>query len=192
MRKSVIAGAIGLALVLAYMIIYYKGPGVVAALALILYASIVLAIFKIAPVTLTLSGVAALILTIGTAVDANILISERTKEELRAGRTLFAAINEGFARAWPSIRDSNVATLITSVVLFWFGDRLGTSVMQGFALTLGIGTLVSMFTAYFASRVISRTLASTPLGNRLKLWVPVGEVGADRATRSEQAAQAGD
>ncbi|MCH8223570.1 MAG: protein translocase subunit SecD [Chloroflexi bacterium] len=192
LRKSVIAGAIGLALVLVYMIIYYRGPGVVAALALILYASIVLAIFKIAPVTLTLSGIAALILTIGTAVDANILISERTKEELRAGRTLFAAINEGFARAWPSIRDSNVATLITSVVLFWFGDRLGTSVMQGFALTLGIGTLVSMFTAYFASRVISRTLASTPLGNRLTLWVPVGEVGAERATRTEQAAQAGD
>ena len=120
------------------------------------------------------------------------LISERTKEELRAGRTLFAAINEGFARAWPSIRDSNVATLITAVVLFWFGDRLGTSVMQGFALTLGIGTLVSMFTAFFASRVISRALASTPLGNRLTLWVPVGEVGAERAARSEHAAQAGD
>ncbi|MCH7739087.1 MAG: protein translocase subunit SecD [Chloroflexi bacterium] len=192
LRKSVIAGAIGLALVLAYMIIYYKGPGVVAALALLLYASILLAIFKVAPVTLTLSGIAALILTIGTAVDANVLISERTKEELRAGRTLFAAINEGFARAWPSIRDSNVATLITAVVLFWFGDRLGTSVMQGFALTLGIGTLVSMFTAFFASRVISRALASTPLGNRLTLWVPVGEVGAERAARSEHAAQAGD
>ena len=187
LRKSVIAGLIGLALVLFYMIVYYKAPGLVAALALMLYAAITLAVFKIAPVTLTLSGIAALILTIGTAVDANILIAERTKEELRAGRTLFAAISEGFARAWPSIRDSNVATLITSVVLFWFGDRLGTSVMQGFALTLGIGTLVSMFTAFFASRVISRTLGSVTGPSRMKLWVPVGGVGADHDEPSQQA-----
>jgi preprotein translocase subunit SecD len=187
LRKSVIAGLIGLALVLFYMIVYYKASGLVAALALMLYAAITLAVFKIAPVTLTLSGIAALILTIGTAVDANILIAERTKEELRAGRTLFAAISEGFARAWPSIRDSNVATLITSVVLFWFGDRLGTSVMQGFALTLGIGTLVSMFTAFFASRVISRTLGSVTGPSRMKLWVPVGGVGADHDEPSQQA-----
>lgn len=187
LRKSVIAGMIGLILVLSYMIIYYKAPGVVASIALILYAVITLAVFKLAPVTLTLSGIAALILTIGTAVDANILIAERTKEELRAGRTLFAAITEGFARAWPSIRDSNVATLITSAVLFWFGDRLGTSVMQGFALTLGIGTLVSMFTAYFASRVISRTVARLTGPSRMKLWVPVGGVGADHSEPSQQA-----
>ena len=187
LRKSVIAGMVGLLLVLSYMIVYYKAPGVVAALALILYAVITLAVFKLAPVTLTLSGIAALILTIGTAVDANILIAERTKEELRAGRTLFAAITEGFARAWPSIRDSNMATLITSAVLFWFGDRLGTSVMQGFALTLGIGTLVSMFTAYFASRVISRTIGRLTGTSRMTFWVPVGGVGVDHREPSQQA-----
>jgi len=187
LRKSVVAGIIGLILVLSYMIIYYKAPGVVATIALLLYAAITMAIFKLAPVTLTLSGIAALILTIGTAVDANILIAERTKEELRAGRSLFAAISEGFARAWPSIRDSNSATIITSAVLFWFGDRLGTSVMQGFALTLGIGTLVSMFTAFFASRVISRALGSITGPSRMKLWVPIGGVGGDHSEPSQQA-----
>jgi preprotein translocase subunit SecD len=197
LRKSVIAGIIGIILVLFYMIVYYKGPGVVAALALVLYASVTLAVFKMVPITLTLSGIAALILTIGTAVDANVLIAERTKEELRAGRTLLAAINEGFARAWPSIRDSNVATIITSIVLFWFGDRLGTSVMQGFALTLGLATIVSMFTAFFASRIISRTLAHLPGISRMTLWVPVGGVGADQHPPGGRAgarpgAQAGD
>lgn len=186
LRKSVTAGAVGLGLVLAFMIFYYKSPGIVAAAALLMYAALLLAVFKLLPVTFTLSGVAALILSIGTAVDANILIAERTKEELRAGRSLFSAIGEGFSRAWPSIRDSNVSTLITCAVLFWFGSRLGTSIMQGFALTLASGTLVSMFTAYFASRVFMRTLASTPVGNRLTTWVPVGRVGG------ETAAEAGD
>lgn len=180
LRKSVIAGAVGMLLVLVFMIVYYRAPGVVAALALMLYAALLLAIFKTVPVTLTLSGVAALVLSIGLAVDANILIAERTKEELRMGRGLLAAITSGFDRAWPSIRDSNISTIITCVVLFWFGERLGTSLIQGFALTLAVGVLVSMFTAYFASRVIMRTLAATPLGRRLTLFVPVGGVGTDR------------
>ncbi|MCH8234649.1 MAG: protein translocase subunit SecD [Chloroflexi bacterium] len=181
LRKSMIAGAIGLALVLVFMVLYYKIPGVVAALALILYAVVLLALFKLIPVTLTLSGVAALILSIGLAVDANILIAERTKEELRMGRALLASITTGFDRAWPSIRDGNISTIITCVVLFWFGDRLGTSLIQGFALTLGIGVVVSMFTAFFASRVIMRSIAGTRLGNRLDSFVPVGTVGVDRA-----------
>ena len=180
LQKTVIAGIIGLGLVLAFMIIYYKVPGAVAATALIMFAVLLLAVFKIVPVTLTLAGGAALILSLGVAVDANILIAERTKEELRAGRSLFAAIAEGFDRAWPSIRDSNISTLIICVVLFWFGQRFTTSIMQGFALTLGIGVVLSMFTAFFASRVFMRSLARTPLGQRLSLFVPVGEARAQR------------
>jgi preprotein translocase subunit SecD len=184
LRKSVIAGTIGLALVLVFMVMYYKVPGFVAALALILYAVVLLALFKLMPVTLTLSGVAALILSIGLAVDANILIAERTKEELRMGRALLASITTGFDRAWPSIRDGNISTIITCVVLFWFGDRLGTSLIQGFALTLGIGVVVSMFTAFFASRVIMRSIAGTALGRRIDSFVPVGSIGVDRAIGS--------
>ena len=180
LKKSVIAGVIGLTLVLAFMVLYYKVPGVVASLALILYAAILLALFKLIPVTLTLSGFAALILSIGLAVDANILIAERTKEELRMGRALLASITTGFDRAWPSIRDGNISTIITCLVLFWFGDRLGTSLIQGFALTLGVGVIVSMFTAFFASRVIMRSIAGTALGRRIDSFVPVGTVGTDR------------
>jgi|TARA_B110000263_G_C15266908_1_gene491567 preprotein translocase subunit SecD len=177
----VIAGAIGLALVLIFMVLYYKVPGVVASITLILYAVVLLALFKLIPVTLTLSGVAALILSVGLAVDANILIAERTKEELRMGRALLASITTGFDRAWPSIRDGNISTIITCVVLFWFGDRLGTSLIQGFALTLAIGVIVSMFTAFFASRVIMRSIAGTAIGRRIDSFVPVGTVGAERA-----------
>ena len=184
LRKSVIAGIIGLGLVLVFMVMYYKIPGFVAALALILYAVVLLALFKLMPVTLTLSGVAALILSIGLAVDANILIAERTKEELRMGRGLLASITTGFDRAWPSIRDGNISTIITCIVLFWFGDRLGTSLIQGFALTLGIGVVVSMFTAFFASRVIMRSIAGTALGRRIDSFVPVGSIGVDRAIGS--------
>ena len=184
LRKSVIAGIIGLGLVLVFMVMYYKIPGFVAALALILYAVVLLALFKLMPVTLTLSGVAALILSIGLAVDANILIAERTKEELRMGRALLASITTGFDRAWPSIRDGNISTIITCIVLFWFGDRLGTSLIQGFALTLGIGVVVSMLTAFFASRVIMRSIAGTSLGRRIDSFVPVGTIGVDRAIGS--------
>lgn len=177
LRRSVTAGGIGILLVVAFMVFYYKLPGVVASAALLLYGALLIALFKMLPVTLTLAGVAALIFSIGVAVDANILIAERTKEELRSGRSLFAAIIAGFDRAWPSIRDSNVSTMITCAVLFWFGDRLGTSIMQGFALTLFIGTLMSMFTAYSASRVFMRALASTPFGRRPSAYVPIGAVG---------------
>ena len=184
LRKSVIAGIIGLGLVLVFMVMYYKIPGFVAALTLILYAVVLLALFKLMPVTLTLSGVAALILSVGLAVDANILIAERTKEELRMGRALLASITTGFDRAWPSIRDGNISTIITCIVLFWFGDRLGTSLIQGFALTLGIGVIVSMLTAFFASRVIMRSIAGTSLGRRIDSFVPVGSIGVDRAIGS--------
>ena len=119
-------------------------------------------------------GAAAVILSIGVAVDANILISERTKEELRSGRNIFASISEGFSRAWPSIRDSNVSTIIICVVLYWFGDRFTTSVIQGFALTLGIGVLLSMFTAFTVSRLLMRLISSTPIGEKDNLYDPLG------------------
>ena len=124
-KASVNAAEIGLLAVLAFMILYYRFPGVLAAFALIVYALITLTVFKMWPVTLTLSGIAAFILSVGMAVDANILIFERMKEELRRGRPLGAAIETGFQRAWPSIRDSNIATFITCAILFWFGDQFG-------------------------------------------------------------------
>ncbi len=173
LEKSLIAGGVGLILLLIFMIAYYKIPGLVAAIALIAYTIMLLGVFKMIPVTLTLSGAAAVILSLGFAVDANVLIAERTKEELRSGRSLLAAITAGFDRAWPSIRDGNMSTIIVAVVLFWFGDRFSTSVMQGFALTLAIGVLLSMFTAFFASRLLLRLLASTGLGGNSDLFVPV-------------------
>ena len=141
--KSRVAGAIGLGFVMIFMAIYYRAPGLIADLALIIYGVMLFAIFKAVPVTLTLAGIAGFILSIGMAVDANILIFERTKEELRAGRTLFTAINSGFDRAFTSIFDSNMTTIITCTILYC----LGTSIVKGFALTLAIGVIVSMFSA---------------------------------------------
>jgi preprotein translocase subunit SecD len=174
LRKSTIAGAIGLALVLLFMVAYYRASGVVAALSLTMYAILLLAVFKLLPVTLTLSGIAAAILSVGMAVDANILIFERMKEELRAGRTLLSSINIGFNRAWPAIRDGNVSTLITCAILFWFADTLGASIVQGFAATLAMGVGISMFSAITISRTLLRLVAASPLGKHLGLFVPSG------------------
>ena len=173
LAKSVVAGAVGLALVLLFMTLYYRAPGVIASAALLVYAILILAIFKILPVTLTLSGVGAIILSIGMAVDANILIFERMKDELRAGRTLMSAINIGFNRAWPAIRDSNVSTLITCGILFYFSSRLGEGTFQGFAGALAIGVLLSMFSAITVSRTFLRVVATTTLARRLGLFVPL-------------------
>ena len=152
--KSLRAGIIGLALVIAFMVLYYRLPGVIASIALLIYAVLTFSLFKLIPVTLTLPGVAGFILSLGMAVDANVLIFERMREELRDGRPLRQATDLGFGRAWPSIRDSNLSTLITCVILFWFGSTFGASIVKGFALTLAIGVLVSMFTAI----VVTRTL----------------------------------
>ena len=172
LRKSLIAGIAGLALVLLFMVLYYRVAGVVAALALLVYTAAVLAIFKLVPVTLTLGGVAAFVLSIGMAVDANILIFERMKEELRVGRTLVAAIEIGFSRAWPAIRDSNVSTFITCAILFWFGQRLGNSLVSGFALTLFIGVAASMFSALTVSRTLLHVFATLGLEQQRKLFSP--------------------
>jgi preprotein translocase subunit SecD len=153
-NRSYVAGVIGISMVILFMLLYYRLPGFLADLALLLYGGLVLAIFKLVPVTLTLAGIAGFILSIGLAVDANILIFERMKEELRAGRSLRAAIRAGFDRAWPSIRDSNASSLITCAILFWFGTNFGASIVAGFALTLAIGIVISLFTAI----VVTRTL----------------------------------
>jgi len=176
-RNSVIAGEVALLLIMAFMILYYRLPGVMASLALIVYTSFVLAIFKLWPVTLTLSGVAAFVLSVGMAVDANILIFERMKEELRVGRNLISALEDGFHRAWSSIRDSNISTLITCAILYWFGDQFGESAIKGFAITLAIGVLVSMLSAI----IVTRTFMSFIIGLRpisRRLWLFVAEAPA--------------
>lgn len=166
-QSSVMAGIIGIAVVLLFMIISYRLPGVLAAMALVIYAALNIAIYKLVPVVLTLPGIAGFLLSTGMAVDANILIFERMKEELRAGRSLENAVEAGFSRAWTSILDSNLSTLITCVILYYFGSSFGASIVQGFAITLGIGVLVSMFTAVVVTRTFMRTVVSL-FGSRLE------------------------
>jgi len=148
LAKGIMAGIYGMILVSLFLILWYRLPGLAAVLALGLYTIIILALFKLIPVTLTAAGIAGFILSVGMAVDANILIFERMKEELKKGKNLQSAISEGFSRAWLSIRDSNISSLITAGILFW----MGTSMIKGFALTLGVGILISMFSAITVSR----------------------------------------
>ena len=152
LKKGIIAGIIGTLLVMVFMIVYYGMFGVFAALALLIYIFLTLGVFKIIPITLSLAGLAGFIMTIGMAVDANILIFERIKEELKKGLSRTTAIEEGFRRAWPSIRDSNTSTIITAVILYFFTS----SFVKGFALTLLIGVLVSMFSAIATTRLFLR------------------------------------
>jgi protein-export membrane protein SecD/preprotein translocase SecF subunit len=180
-RKTVQAGEIGILAVIIFMILYYRLPGVLASFALGTYISVLLMIFKIIPVTLTLAGIAAFVLSVGMAVDANILIFERMKEELRAGRSLIVAIETGFARAWPSIRDSNISTFITCGILWWFGDQFGANLVKGFALTLGIGVAVSMFSAIIVTRTFLRLLVGTALARRLGWFAAEVKAGAPAA-----------
>lgn len=147
-QKGVEAGLIGLLIVAVFMILWYRLPGLVAVISLSIYVMLMLAIFKLFPVTLTAAGIAGFILSIGIAVDANVLIFERFREELKAGKGMHEATKEGFHRAWTSIRDSNLSSLISAAILFWFG----TSLIKGFALTLILGILVSMFTAIVVTR----------------------------------------
>jgi protein-export membrane protein SecD len=160
-EKSIRAGTIGLSIVLLFMLVYYRLPGSLADLALIIYVLVNFALYKLAPITLTLPGIAGFILSAGMAVDANILIFERMKEELRRGRNLITAIEAGFSRAWPSIRDGQLSTLIICGILFFFGTNFGASIVKGFAITLAIGTVVNIFTAVFATRTFVRQVASS-------------------------------
>jgi len=170
-NMSLKAGLIGIILVMLFIIVYYRLSGVLASLALIFYGALVLALFKLIPVTLTLAGLGGFVLSIGMAVDANILIFERMKEELRTGRTLGAAIESGFNRAWTAIRDSNVTTFIVCGILYWLGSSIVASApVMGFAVTLFIGVAVSMFTAIVVTRTLLRLFVGTPLAHRASLF----------------------
>jgi preprotein translocase subunit SecD len=151
-EKSIRAGVVGVITVLVFMVIYYRAPGVAAALALIIFGLINFAAYKIIPITLTLPAITGFLISIGTAVDGNILIFERMKEELRAGQPLDEAMRLGFERAWTSIRDSNTSTIIICIILWFFGGSFGARIVQGFALTLGLGLLVNLFTAVIVTQ----------------------------------------
>jgi len=168
---SLKAGLIGIILVMLFMIVYYRLPGALASLALIFYGAVVLAVFKLWPVTLTLAGIGGFVLSIGMAVDANVLIFERMKEEFATGRTLGAAIEAGFNRAWAAIRDSNVTTIIVCVILIWLGSSVVESApVTGFAVTLLIGVLVSMFSAIIVTRTLLRLFVGSALAKRTSLF----------------------
>jgi len=171
LEMSWMAGIIGIILVMLFMIAYYRLAGFLASLALVFYGTLVLAIFKLVPVTLSLAGLGGFVLSIGMAVDANVLIFERMKEELRMGRTLGAAIEAGFNRAWSAIRDSNVTTIIVCIILYWLGSSIVASApVMGFALTLLIGVVVSMFTAILVTRTLLRLFVGGPLAKKTKLF----------------------
>ncbi len=184
LEEALIAGGVGLLLVLFFMVAYYRVSGLVAGMALACYIVIVLAMFKLIPVTLTLAGLAGFVLSLGMAVDANILIFERLKEELQIGRTVQLAMQIGFNRAWPSIRDGNVSTILIALVLFFFGSGSANSAVTGFAVSLLIGVLTSMFTAIFISRNLLGIVAATWLRRSARLFTP-------DAGRRDRAVQAG-
>ena len=185
LKRSLMAGIVGLGLVMLFMVAYYRMAGLVAAVSLVVYSLIVLAIFKMIPITLTLSHIGGFILSIGMAVDANVLIFERMKEEVRIGRTLASSMEVGFNRAWPAIRDGNFSTLITCIVLIWFGDRLGGGLITGFAISLMIGVFASMFTAVVVSRNLLQLLAWIGLSRKISLFTP------ERLRRAGDAAAGG-
>jgi protein-export membrane protein SecD len=166
---SVRAGIIGVVVVLLFMTIYYRVPGVAAALALLVFIVLNIAVFKLVPITLTLASITGFLISIGTAVDGNILIFERIKEELRAGRDLEASLDAGFERAWQSIRDSNLSTIILCIILFFFGLTPGASIVSGFAVTLALGLLINLFTAVIVTRTflgVIVALLKQPLSQR--------------------------
>jgi len=166
LQKSLMAGLFGFLAVIIFLIIFYRLPGFLASLVLIIYVALILSLFKLIPITLTLAGIGGFILSIGMAVDANILIFSRMREELKGQKTFAVALEEGFRRSWPSIRDGNLTTLIVALILF----GLGTSFIKGFALTLSIGILVSMFSAIFITRNLLRLFVDTKLESLKWLW----------------------
>jgi preprotein translocase subunit SecD len=168
-NASIVAGIVGLVVVALFMILYYRLPGVLATLALLIYTALSFAMYRLIPITLTLAGIAGFILSIGLAVDANVLIFARLKEELRRGKSLRAAVEAAFVESWPAIRDSNASTLITSAILFLFGNSFGVSIIKGFALTLGLGIIISLFTAIVVTRTFLRLIV--PLEMAQNPWM---------------------
>lgn len=168
--KSLTALLIGFIVVILFMAIYYRLPGVLADISIIIYALVTFSIFRYLPVTLTLPGIAGFMLSTGSALDANILIFERLKEELRAGRKLNQAVDIAWKRAWPSIRDSNIATLITCGILFWFGSAFGATIVKGFSLTLAIGVMISLFTALIVTRTFMNLVLAFVRDKNYSRW----------------------
>lgn len=173
LQKSLRAGQIGLIIVILFMAIYYRLPGMMANLSIVFYAVILFAIFKLIGVTLTLPGIAGIMLSTGSALDANILIFERLKEELRSGRTLKQAFGQAWTRAWPSIRDSNIAALITAGILFWFGSSFGATIVKGFSLTLAIGVVVSLFSSLYITHVLVALAFDVFKPKNLERWIGI-------------------
>ena len=170
LQKSLRAGLIGMIVVVLFMAIYYRMPGIVADLSILFFAAITFAIFKYSHFTLTLPSIAGFLLSTGAALDANILIFERLKEELRNGRNLTQAVDQGWKRAWPSIWESNATTIITSVILFWFGSTFGATLVKGFSLTLFLGVVVSLFTAIFVTRTLLTAALQTFKPTNYERW----------------------
>ena len=174
LNKSYVAGAIGIGMVMLFMVFYYRVLGVVSVFSLgFYYIVLTLAIFKVMPVTLTVTGLAGFVVSVGLAVDAHVLIFERTRDEMRAGRTLASAIEIGHTRAWSAIRDGHVAALITMMLLWWFGEQLGETRVIGFSITMVISVLVSLYTAMFVAKTVLRVIAATPLAKYPRLFVPM-------------------
>jgi preprotein translocase subunit SecD len=170
LQKSLLAGSIGFTIVILFMLLYYRLPGVLADVSILIYAILAFAVFRFIPVTLTLPGIAGFLLSTGSALDANILIFERIKEELRADKPLITAVDLGWRRAWPSIRDSNIATLITSAILFWFGSSFGATIVKGFSITLFLGVVVSVFTALVVTRVLMQLVLPYFKSSNFEKW----------------------
>lgn len=188
-QYSIRAALIGLGMVVLFMLVYYRLPGLLANFALVLYALFLFAVIKLLGVTLSLPGIAAVVLTIGMAVDANILIFERMKEELRAGRTMSSAIDLGFKRAWPSIRDSNTSTLITCAILYFFGSNFGATIIVGFAINLAIGVAISLFTAVVVTRNFLHLLMVSRIATHPALYgLPTGALNLPRYRPSARSA----
>jgi preprotein translocase subunit SecD len=170
LQKSLRAGLIGMIVVVLFMAIYYRMPGVVADLSILFYAAIAFAIFKYFHFTLTLPSIAGFLLSTGAALDANILIFERLKEELRNGRNIGQAVDQGWERAWPSIWESNTTTIITSLILYWFGSTFGATIVKGFSLTLALGVGVSLFTAIYVTRTLLTIFLRTFKPTNFERW----------------------
>jgi preprotein translocase subunit SecD len=173
LNRSVLAGLIGFAIVILFMAIYYRLPGITADVSILFYAAIVFAVFKWIGVTLTLPGIAGFMLSTGSALDANILVFERFKEELRGGKNLKQAFEQAWTRAWPSIRDSNIAALITSGILFWFGSTFGATIVKGFSLTLAMGVVISLFSALYITRTLLALALEWFKPKNLARWIGI-------------------
>ena len=173
LQRSLVAGLIGFVIVILFMGIYYRLPGITANISILMYAVILFAVFKLIGVTMTLPGIAGIMLSTGSALDANILVFERLKEELRSGRTIRQAFDQAWSRAWPSIRDSNIAALITSAILFWFGNTFGATVVKGFSLTLAIGVVISLFSSLYITHTLLAVALNTFKLKNLERWIGI-------------------